>query len=99
VPGLILGVRWDGIVSPNAVASGLADYEMVFLQGRLDDARAVSGADDDAWDDYGFHGVDHAPQSGVRQLLPAHSNWRRRHGVPSVEHAVVLDDVRVAVSL
>src|SRR5882672_2215281 len=94
-PGLVLGVRRDGIVSPDAVASGVADHEMVFLQGRLDDARAVSGVDDDAWHDHGLHGVDHGAAVRVWQLLLAYSNRRRRHGVPGVEHAVVLDDVRV----
>jgi len=34
--------------------------------------------------DYGFHGVDHGAAVRVRKLLPAHSNRRGRHGVPSV---------------
>src|SRR6202035_408964 len=96
VPGLVLCVRWDGTVSPDAVAPGVADREMVFLQGRPDDARAVPGADDDAWHDHGVHGADHRASVRIRQLLLTNSNWRRRHGVSSTEHAVVLDNIFVA---
>src|ERR1700681_3026395 len=59
MPGLVLCVRRNGIVIPDALASGLAHREMVFLQGRPDDAGAVSGADDYARHDHGVYGADH----------------------------------------
>ena len=96
VPGLVLCVRRHGIVSPDALASGVADREMVFLQGRPDDAGAVSGADDHARHDHGVHGADHGAAIRIRQLFPADSNRGGRHGVPGAEHAVVLDHICVA---
>ncbi len=37
-----------------------------------------------------------APQSRLRQLLPADSDWRGGHGVSRPQHAVLLDHVRFA---
>ena len=82
------------LVAPDALASGVAERALVLLQGRPDDAGAISGADDHARHDHGLHGADHGAAIGIRQLFPAHSDWRGGHGVPGPEHAFVLDDVR-----
>ena len=63
------------------------------LQGRPDDAGAVSGTDDHARHDHGLHGADHGAAVRLRQLFPAHSNRRGGHGVSRAEHAFVLDNV------
>ena len=51
-------------------------------------------AADPARHDHGFLRAHHGAAERLRQLLSAHPDRRRGHGLPAAQHAVVLDDLR-----
>ncbi len=61
-----------------------------------DDAGVLPLARHHARDDDGLLRADDGAAGRLRQLLPAHPDRRRRHGVPLLEHAVVLGHVHGA---
>src|SRR6185436_576696 len=95
-------VGWNDDVSPDANELVMAWNELAhpgntfpgWRTRRLDDARVLPVAGNNAWNDYGLLCVDHGATGWFWELFSAHPNRGGRHGISRSEHVVVLGNFR-----